>query len=213
MSIYGADDPSSGAALRYYLLLWEALHLIPSSPNLQWKAKQLIKCSWWEMKEQKCFEDLHYKSHGVNFPELSSHVLRHSCMQELPKFIQLTLETWRLPWGYQCTLVQARLVRTDQTSSDPSDRRQRELMWCGPGATVISFTVWRFGLLKRPCNSTDTWWECYLPWRSCWAMSVLVGKDSLSSLLPSTLFIVLIRQTLVSIFLLGTRSHPSQFLQ
>lgn len=125
MSIYGADDPSSGAALRYYLLLWEALHLIPSSPNLQWKAKQLIKCSWWEMKEQKCFEDLHYKSHGVNFPELSSHVLRHSCMQELPKFIQLTLETWRLPWGYQCTLVQARLVRTDQTSSDPSDRKTK----------------------------------------------------------------------------------------
>lgn len=126
MSIYGADDPSSGAALRYYLLLWEALHLIPSSPNLQWKAKQLIKCSWWEMKEQKCFEDLHYKSHGVNFPELSSHVLRHSCMQELPKFIQLTLETWRLPWGYQCTLVQARLVRTDQTSSDPSDRKTKK---------------------------------------------------------------------------------------
>lgn len=125
MSIYGADDPSSGAALRYYLLLWEALHLIPSSPNLQWKAKQLIKCSWWEMKEQKCFEDLHYKSHGVNFPELSSHVLRHSRMQELPKFIQLTLETWRLPWGYQCTLVQARLVRTDQTSSDPSDRKTK----------------------------------------------------------------------------------------
>lgn len=126
MSIYGADDPSSGAALRYYLLLWEALHLIPSSPNLQWKAKQLIKCSWWEMKEQKCFEDLHYKSHGVNFPELSSHVLRHSRMQELPKFIQLTLETWRLPWGYQCTLVQARLVRTDQTSSDPSDRKTKK---------------------------------------------------------------------------------------
>lgn len=125
MSIYGADDPSSGAALRYYLLLWEALHLIPSSPNLQWKAKQLIKCSWWEMKEQKCFEDLHYKSHGVNFPELSSHVLRHSRMQELPKLIQLTLETWRLPWGYQCTLVQARLVRTDQTSSDPSDRKTK----------------------------------------------------------------------------------------
>lgn len=125
MSIYGADDPSSGAALRYYLLLWEALHLIPSSPNLQCKAKQLIKCSWWEMKEQKCFEDLHYKSHGVNFPELSSHVLRHSRMQELPKFIQLTLETWRLPWGYQCTLVQARLVRTDQTSSDPSDRKTK----------------------------------------------------------------------------------------
>lgn len=44
-------------------------------------------------------------------------------------------------------------------------------------------------------------------------MSVLVGKDSLSSLLPSTLFIVLIRQTLVSVFLLGTRSHTSQFLQ
>lgn len=77
------------------------------------------------MKEQKCFEDLHYKSHGVNFPELSSHVLRHSRMQELPKFIQLTLETWRLPWGYQCTLVQARLVRTDQTSSDPSDRKTK----------------------------------------------------------------------------------------
>lgn len=125
MSLYGADDPSSGATLRYYLLLWEALHLIPSSPNLQWKAKQLIKCGWWEMKEQKCFEGLHYKSHGVNFPELSSHVLRHSHMQELPKFIQLTLETWRLPWGYQCALMQARLVRTDQTSSDPSDRKTK----------------------------------------------------------------------------------------
>lgn len=88
------------------------------------------------------FEGFQYKSHGTNFPDLPSHVLKHSHTQE-PQCMH-NLDQKAGDWGAS---VMVRLVRHDQSSTgihqslEGQGHRPRERRCCGPGPAA-HFLYW-----------------------------------------------------------------------